>query len=86
MVFFSATFLFHQTHDNFQKLFSAYFHNFSNIAYKNNLAHMQKQYNFILFFSIEIAYVSLYISSYHDNSMCHKLQISCLSKQAHDET
>jgi len=40
--------------------------------YKNNL---------ILSFAIEITYVSLYISAYHDKRWCYKLQISCLAKQ-----
>jgi hypothetical protein len=43
--------------------------------YKNNL---------ILFVAIEIAYVSLFISDYHDKCLSYKLKISCLSKHCMD--
>jgi len=34
------------------KLFLAYFHKFSKIAYENSLQHMQKQFNIFLSFTI----------------------------------
>jgi len=46
--------LFGKTYDIVHKLFLAYFHKFSKIAYANNL--YQKQCNFNSSFSIEIAY------------------------------
>ena len=52
------------------------------LTYVNNLYHIQKQFNFILSFSIKITYVSLYVSAYHDMCLCFKLHISCLSKHA----
>jgi hypothetical protein len=66
----------------FHKLFSTYFYMVSKITYVNNLKRIQKQFNFIIItFDIGIAYVSLYISAYHDKCLCYKLHISCLSKQ-----
>jgi len=50
-------------YDNFNKFFLAYFHKFSNIAYKT--AYSIYKNNFLLFFksfSIKVAYVSLCIS------------------------
>jgi hypothetical protein len=46
-------------YDNFHKLLTTYFHKFSNIAYKNNVWYLQKQFNVILVFAIKIAYASL---------------------------
>jgi len=59
-----------------------YYYKLFLIAYKNNLYHIQKQFNIILSLAIKIAYASLYISAYYDKHMCYRLQISCLSKQA----
>lgn len=49
----------------FIKLYSAYFHKFSKIVYENNLQLIRKQFNFILSFTIEIAYTEVLISYKH---------------------
>jgi len=69
-------------YDNFHMLFQTYFHKFFDLAYKSNLEHLQKEFNVIISFAINIAYASLYRSAYHDKHLCYKLQIRCLSKQA----